>query len=63
MYKIYRFQLKVYPPSFYPPVVWRTGGQFSLKVGVIKRNENQSLSVTSMEHDIPNVIPTTKGRD
>ena len=31
---------------FYPPVVWWTGGMFSVKVVVIKRNANQSLSVT-----------------
>ena len=31
---------------FYPPFLWRDGGQFSVKVVVIKRNANQSLSVT-----------------
>jgi hypothetical protein len=31
---------------FYPPVVWRTGGQFSVKVAALKRNGTQSLSVT-----------------
>jgi hypothetical protein len=34
----------IYPPSF-----WRTGGQFSVKMADVKRNTNQSLSVTPME--------------
>jgi hypothetical protein len=34
---------------FYPPVVWRTSGQFSVKVGSVKRNASISLPVTKTE--------------
>jgi len=40
-----------------------SGGMFSVKVAGVKRNANQSLSLTPMEPDIPTVIPTTKGRN
>jgi hypothetical protein len=60
--KIYRFLLKACQPLaglsailftrlgwVYPPVVWRTGGLFLVKIAALKRNANQSLSVTPME--------------
>jgi len=31
---------------FYPPFLWRDGGQFSVKVAAVKRNASKSLSVT-----------------
>ena len=46
---------------FYPPFLWRDEGQFSVKVVVIKRNANQSLSVTKTKA-IYSVFPGTVTR-